>query len=74
MVNNEVPVERVRFEDEDFGKWKELHSELETRLETFKRLRFLTSEEELEKKRLQKQKLAAKDRMQIILHRHQQSL
>lgn len=70
MLNDEALVNRLKSEDQEFKKWDELHSQLEARLHSFARLRHLTSEEELEKKRLQKQKLMAKDNMQVILNRH----
>lgn len=68
MLNHEV-LDRLKSENKDFKKWDELHGELESKLETFNRLKYLTSEEELEKKRLQKQKLLAKDCMQRILYK-----
>jgi hypothetical protein len=46
------------------------HQELKQKLETFRNKLYLTSEEELERKRIQKMKLASKDRMMAILHRH----
>jgi hypothetical protein len=46
------------------------HQELKHQLETFRNKLYLTPEEELEKKRIQKLKLASKDRLMEILHRH----
>ena len=46
------------------------HQELKHKLEAFRNKLYLTSEEELEKRRIQKLKLASKDRMMEILHRH----
>ena len=37
----------------------------------FRLKHYLTAEEEIEKKRIQKLKLASKDRMMELLHRHQ---
>lgn len=74
MGNSEVQVDRLRFEDKDFRKWDQLHCDLEDKLTGFNRLKFLTAEEEVEKKRLQKQKLIAKDQMQRILYRYNKSL
>jgi uncharacterized protein len=47
------------------------HQELKRKLETFRSKLYLTAQEELEKKRIQKLKLASKDRIMEILHRHQ---
>ena len=48
------------------------HQELKHQLEHFRDKIHLTTEEEIEKKRIQKLKLAHKDRIMEILHRHQQ--
>lgn len=57
--------------DEELRTAYEQHSALKHRLESFRNKLYLTSEEELEKKRIQKLKLASKDRIMAILHRHQ---
>jgi hypothetical protein len=49
------------------------HQELKRQLDAFRGKLYLTAEEELEKKRIQKLKLASKDRMMEILSRHQQA-
>jgi hypothetical protein len=46
------------------------HQELKQKLEAFRNKLYLTPEEELEKKRIQKMKLASKDRLMDVLHRH----
>jgi len=43
---------------------------LKHKLEAFRNKLYLTPEEELEKKRIQKLKLASKDRLMEVLHRH----
>ncbi len=48
------------------------HQELKQKLETFRTKLYLTAEEELEKRRIQKLKLASKDKMMELLHRHVQ--
>lgn len=48
------------------------HLELKRQLESFRHKSYLTTEEELEKKRIQKLKLASKDRIMELLSRHQQ--
>jgi uncharacterized protein YdcH (DUF465 family) len=47
------------------------HQELKHQLENFRHKAYLTVEEEVEKKRIQKLKLASKDRIMEILSRHQ---
>jgi uncharacterized protein len=47
------------------------HQELKHQLEAFRDKIHLTTEEELEKKRIQKLKLASKDKLMAILERHQ---
>jgi uncharacterized protein len=46
------------------------HQELKQKLETFRNKLYLTPEQELEKKRIQKLKLASKDRLMEVLHRY----
>jgi uncharacterized protein len=46
------------------------HQELKHKLEAFRRKLYLTPEEELEKKNIQKLKLASKDRLMELLQRH----
>ena len=48
------------------------HLELKHRLESFRNKNYLTTDEELEKRRIQKLKLASKDRIMELLSRHQQ--
>ena len=60
-------VERVRRESEEFNKLYMEHLALEKQLEELAKLKYLNAQEEMEKKRLQKIKLAGKDRMATIL-------
>ena len=46
------------------------HQELKHKLEAFRNKLYLTPEQELEKKRIQKLKLASKDRLMEVLNRH----
>jgi formyltetrahydrofolate synthetase len=46
------------------------HQELKQKLEAFRNKLYLTPEQELEKKRIQKLKLASKDRLMEVLHRY----
>ncbi len=56
--------------DPELRQYYEEHVELEKRLAEFHRKLYLTAEEEIEKKRLQKRKLAGKDKIMEILARH----
>jgi len=47
------------------------HQELKRKLEEFRHKHYLTTEEAIEEKRIQKLKLASKDRMMAILGRYQ---
>lgn len=51
----------------EFRQLMEEHLQYERQLDEFNKLRFLTSEQEVEKKRVQKIKLRGKDRMAEIL-------
>jgi uncharacterized protein YdcH (DUF465 family) len=68
-VNEEVILAKLRTEDPEFKKWEQEHRKLENTLMSFESHRYLTTEEEMERKRIQKLKLAAKDRMREIIRR-----
>ena len=53
--------------DEELKGLVEQHQVYEEQLEEFNRRPYLTTEETMEKKRIQKQKLAGKDRIEAIL-------
>jgi uncharacterized protein len=57
--------------DEELKALSVKHQELKQKLEVFRRKIYLTPDEEIEEKRIQKLKLASKDRMMEILNRHQ---
>ena len=59
--------------DPELRRYYEEHRELKRRLEELRQRPYLTEEETLEEKRIQKQKLAGKDRMMEILARHRQN-
>jgi uncharacterized protein YdcH (DUF465 family) len=63
-------IQQLLAHDNELRVLYEEHQDLKHKLETFRNKLYLTPEEELEKKRLQKRKLASKDRMMEILHRH----
>ena len=68
-VKEEAIMARLRTENPEFQKWEEEHRKLENSLMSFESHRYLTPEEEVERKRIQKLKLAAKDRMMEIIRR-----
>ena len=56
--------------DQELRQFYEEHLELEKQLASLQHKHHLTPEEELERKRIQKTKLAGKDRMMEILGRY----
>jgi uncharacterized protein YdcH (DUF465 family) len=73
MMNVEVSEEalaaRLRMENPEFQKWEEEHHKLESTLESLDSHVYLTPEEEVERKRIQKLKLATKDKMMDMIRR-----
>ena len=53
----------LRTENDEFKKLEEEHKKLEKYLDEIARKKYLTSDEEIEKKKIQKKKLQFKDRM-----------
>ena len=51
----------------DFKRLYVEHSELKLKVDDMNKIKFLTAEEEVEKKQHQKQKLVLKDKMEAIL-------
>lgn len=60
-------IESLKAANPEFRRLTEEHRQYEEQLEAFNNLRYLTSEQEIEKKRIQKLKLRGKDRMAEIL-------
>lgn len=56
--------------DPELRRHYEEHAQLKQRLQELREKSFLTEEEEIEEKTIQKQKLAGKDRIMEILARH----
>lgn len=69
-VYEEAVVTRLRSENPEFQRWESEHRQLEDSLNGYESHRHLTPEEEVERKRLQKLKLAAKDRMMDMIRRY----
>ena len=57
-------------QDQELKQRMDEHEEYERRLEEFNRRPYLTAEETLERKRLQKLKLAGRDRIEQILAKY----
>jgi uncharacterized protein YdcH (DUF465 family) len=68
-VNEEALIARLRTEDPEFQKWEEEHHKLDSTLKSIDSHVYLTPEEEVERKRVQKLKLAAKDKMMEMVRR-----
>ena len=67
-------LEKVQKENEEFrGLYKE-HTTLKQKVEEFNKMKIITPQQEIEKKKHQKQKLSLKDRMEEILSEYQSSI
>lgn len=64
-------IEQVKRDNAEFCGLLEAHQRYEAQLATYNDLRFMTSEQEIERKRVQKLKLQGKDRMLAILRQYQ---
>ena len=67
---NEDLIEKATNENKEFRSLYLEHLELEKKLSEFNKSKFLTTERDIEKKRLQKIKLSGKDRMAKILKKY----
>jgi uncharacterized protein YdcH (DUF465 family) len=71
MKENEgALIKKLMAEDEEFRKLSEEHIEFEKQLDQFNNRSHLTPAEEMERKKIQKMKLAGKDRMEMIISSH----
>jgi hypothetical protein len=68
--NDETLIARFIQQDDELKKHVEDHRHFEKVLEDFNRRVYLTPEEEMEKKKIQKMKLQGKDRIQKILSKY----
>ena len=64
-------IEQVKRDNAEFSRLLEEHARYEQQLAAYNDLRFMTSAQEVERKRLQKLKLHGKDRILAILHQYQ---
>lgn len=71
MTNlREEEIRKVLMEkNEEFRKLYELHQKCEEKLKEFQAKPYLTEEEKIEEKRLKKEKLGLKDKMQAIVNK-----
>ncbi len=60
----------LRNENEEYKKIEEEHRKLNQYLDEMSKKKYLSSEEEMEKKKLQKQKLQYKDRLAQIIREY----
>jgi uncharacterized protein YdcH (DUF465 family) len=70
---DEMLIERYIQLDGELKQHVEAHRKLETNLEDFNKRIYLTPQEEIEKKKLQKLKLLSKDRIYAILAKYRKS-
>jgi uncharacterized protein YdcH (DUF465 family) len=69
-TDENVFIEQLKATHPEFRRLTEEHLHYEAQLDAFNKLRYLTSEQEVEKKRLQKLKLRDKDRMAELLNEY----
>ena len=69
---DEELIARLLPHEEGLRTYIEEHRHYEEQLERFNQRPYLTAEEEMEKKRLQKLKLAGRDKIEAILAKHRQ--
>jgi uncharacterized protein YdcH (DUF465 family) len=67
-------VEFLKNQNEEFRKLNEEHRSLDGLLSEIDNKRYLTAEEEVERKRIQKQKLLKKDRMAELVREYKKSI
>lgn len=68
-VSEEALRLKLRMESPEFKQLEQEHRKLDSELMSFETHVYLSPEEELERRRLQKLKLAAKDRMMEMIRR-----
>ena len=66
-------ISMLRIESDEFRKIEEDHRQLDKDLDEMNKKKYLTTDEEVEKKRMQKQKLQYKDRMAQLIREHSKS-
>ena len=59
-------------QDEELKRYFDQHIEFEKRIERYNKKQFLTPEEEIERKKIKKLKLAGRDKIEKILSKYRQ--
>ncbi len=67
-------LQKLNSENPEFQELHNQHLSLKSRVEDLNKMSFLSPEQELEKKKIQKQKLKGKDRMAQIINEHEKTL
>jgi uncharacterized protein YdcH (DUF465 family) len=73
MDINPALLEKVRQENTEFRELYDEHTTLKQKVEALNKKKLITPEQELEKKKHQKQKLSLKDRMEKILSLYEET-
>jgi uncharacterized protein YdcH (DUF465 family) len=73
-MKEEETMSILRNENEEYRKLEEEHKKLEQSLDEMLKKKYLTPAEEVEKKKIQKQKLQHKDRMAQIIRDYNQAV
>ncbi len=69
-VSEETVKERLRAENQEFQRLEAEHRSLDNQLMNFETHVYLSPEEEVQRRRIQKLKLAAKDRLTEMIRRY----
>lgn len=67
---DEALIEQAKRDNSEFCRLLEEHQQFEDQLAAYSELRYMTSEQEVDRKRLQKLKLQGKDRLLEILQHY----
>jgi uncharacterized protein YdcH (DUF465 family) len=67
-------LEKVKKENSEFCELYKEHTSLKQQVEDFNKMKVFTPEQELKNKKLQKQKLSLKDRMEKILSQYPETI
>ena len=70
---DEELIERLIGQDKELKRLMDAHRQFERQLEDYNRRPYLTNQEAFEKKRIQKLKLAGRDRIESILASHRKN-
>ena len=71
MEINQQLLDKIQNDNEEFKKLYAEHNLLKQKVDELNKLKFLSGDQEIEKKKHQKEKLKAKDRLEQILSEYQ---